>query len=791
MIKKLYYSIVLLLISTGLTFAQTGAISGSVATSEGSAAEFVSINVKGTGKSALTSKTGTYQIKNIKPGSYTIVASFVGLQNQEQVVEIKTGETATVNFILKESADQLMEVIISSRNANKVNTIVAKLPLKNLENPQVYNSVPLEILKQQVITNYDDAMRNIPGISRTWESTGRAGDGASYFALRGFDAQPSLINGLPGLTSGNLDPADVEEIQVIKGPSATLFGGSFYSYGGIINTITKKPYDFFGGEITYNQGSFGLNRLTADINTPLSKKNKIALRINTALHREDSFQDAGFKKSFFIAPSLSYQVNDKLSFSLLAEVLEENRAVAPVFFHSNREAPLDFHNIDELNLNNKASFISNDLTIKNPRYNLQGQMLYKLSNQWNSQTVVSSGRVKSDGIYSYIWDDAPGDNVFDQYYHNENQVTKTIDIQQNFNGDFLIGGLKNRLLVGFDYFSRNVKENGSGWAVGRTVSPNGMVSEELNKAAINELLAANPGFPSDISNSSSSAYVSNVLNITPGLMALASLRADYFDSKGDKEDPDDNYNQFALSPKFGLVYQPVLNKVSLFINYMNAFINVAPNVTYDDDNVKTGVQSFKPEHADQLEFGVKTNLFTDKLTATASYYDIKVSDRVIYTQTGPVQGGKVGSKGFELDLNANLLTGLNLIAGYSHNETKVLEGNGNDFYNEVGRSPGGQGPQDQVNLWASYKFNYGKLKDFGIGFGGNYAGQYKVIDNSVVGDFYLPAYTLLNGGVFYNARKVRVNFNVNNITNKEYYIGYWSVNPQRPRHFAASVTYKL
>src|SRR5690606_25582064 len=233
---------------------------------------------------------------------------------------------------------------------------------KNLENPQVYNTVPAEILKQQGITTYDDAMRNVPGITRTWESTGRAGDGAAYFALRGFDAQPALTNGLPGLASGNLDPANVEEIQVIKGPSGTLFGGSFYSYGGLINTITKKPYDGFGGEVAYNLGSFGLNRITADINTPLSKTEKITMRVNAAYHSEGSFQDAGFKKSFFIAPTLAYEVNDRLSFQVLAEILEEERAVAPVFFHSDRISPLDFTTIEELTLNTSLSFTSNDIT---------------------------------------------------------------------------------------------------------------------------------------------------------------------------------------------------------------------------------------------------------------------------------------------------------------------------------------------------------------------------------------------------------------------------------------------
>ena len=813
MMKSITNFIFLFLCAASASFAQTGNISGSVKTSDGKPAELVTVNIKGTGKTALTSKKGSYQLKGIKAGTYTLIATFIGLMKQEQIVEIKSGETTAADFILNENADQLREVIISSRNANKVTAAVAKMPLKNLENPQVYSSVSSEILKQQAISNYDDAMRNIPGISRTWESTGRGGDGASYFALRGFEAQPSLINGLPGLTSGNLDPASVEEIQVMKGPSGTLFGASFYGYGGIINTITKKPYDHFGGEVAYNVGSFGLNRITADVNLLLSKTEKIALRINTAYHTEKSFQDAGFKKSFYIAPTLAYEVNDRLSFQVLTEILQEKRAVAPVFFNTNRDTTLVFKNLQELNLNRNLSFISNDLDIKNPRYNLQGQMLYKLSNQWTSQTVISRGNVKSDGYYSYIWDDAPlheggiyRDSYFDQYFHKEQQATKTTDIQQNFNGDFKLGNLRNRFLVGLDYFTRTVIDNGSGWAMVRQVTPqNGEVGSDkdgnkidpvfLTQALVDKALAdAGEGSNTKIRNSAYSAYASNVLNFTPSLSVMASLRLDYFDSKGDLKDPEDDYDQLTLSPKFGLVYQPILDKVSIFANYMNAFFNVAPRQVYDENNVSLGVKSFKPEHANQWEVGVKANLFSDKLFATLSVYDIRVANRVYETVTSSVQGGKTGSKGFDLDINANPFPGLNLIAGVSHSKIQVLDGNTGiptDFYNEVGSAPGGQGPQDLANLWATYKFPNGKLKDFGLGIGGNYAGVYKVIDNSVTGVFELPSYTLLNASVFYNSNKYRVTFNMNNLTNEEYYIGYWSVNPQKPRNFAASFAYKF
>jgi iron complex outermembrane receptor protein len=788
----------------------TGSVRGTVRTSDGNPAGYVNVSIEGTSQGAVADENGRFLIKKVAPGKYTLIASFIGLENKQQPVEVQAGETATVDFVLNESTMQLAEVIVSGRVVlNKEDMYAAKMPLKKMENPLVYNSISSELLKQQAITNYDDAFRNMPGVFRTWESTGRAGDGASYFALRGLEGQPALVNGLPGITNGNLDPANVEEIQVIKGPAATLFGANataYSSYGGLINTITKKPYFTTGGEIAYIIGSFGLNRITADINTPLSQKEKIALRVNMAYHSEGSFQDAGFKKSFFLAPSLAYEVNDRLKFLIVTEILAEERAVAPVFFHLNRADPITFKTVDELDLDTDLSFTSNDLTIKNPRTNLQAQMVYKLSDQWTSQTVVSRGTANSDGYYSYIWADNEGDNNFGQYITYEKESRVTTDIQQNFTGDFNIGNFRNRLLLGLDYFSTEATNNGLGYVFIRNVTPQGeenfidpYTGEELppvylSRASVDNLLAATPANNSQVANSSYSAYVSDVLNITPAITILAGLRADYFDSRAVKSDPYDDFDQFALSPKFGLVYQPVLDKVSIFANYQNSFNDVAPREVADADSTNFRLKSFKAEQANQWEVGVKVNLFKDRLFATASYYDITVSDKVISDATNfynYVQIGEVGSKGFELDVTVNLLQGLNLLAGYSHNETENLKGNAGDFYGERGRVPGGQGPQDQVNFWATYKFNSSMLKNVGVGFGGNYAGKHRVADNSITGVFDLPAYTVLNASLFYNTDKVRFALNVNNVADTEYYIGYWSVNPQKPRNFLISMAYKF
>lgn len=806
-----YFYVLFLIISHLTLLAQSsGSIKGTIKTSDGNPAEFVNVRIQRTSKGAIADANGKYEIKNVAPGNYLLIASFVGLGSQQQTITVNAGQVTTADFALNENTTQLEEVIVAGRiNLNKEDSYVAKMPMKRLENPQVYNTVTTEILKQQAITSYDDAFRNIPGVFRTWESTGRDGDGASYFALRGLEGQPALLNGLPGITNGNLDPANVEEIQVMKGPSATLFGANataYSSYGGIINTNTKKPYFTNGGEIAYNIGSFGLSRITADINAPLSQKDKVALRINAAYHSEGSFQDAGFKKAFFLAPSLSYEVNENLTFLIVTEILEEERAVAPVFFHSNRADPLTFKTVDELNLDNNLSFTSNDLSIKNPRTNLQAQMVYKFSDKWTSQTVVSRGTANSNGYYTYIWPDNEGDNDFGQYFTYVKESRVTTNIQQNFNGEFNIGNLRNRLLIGLDYFNQEATNNGLGYVFMRNVSPQGdenfvdpytgdsLASAYLSRASIDNLLATTPANKNQVTSSAYGAYFSNVINIIPGITVLASLRADYYDSKAEKSNPDDDFSQWALSPKFGLVYQPVLDKVSIFANYQNAFYNVPATQVADTAGNNQHYKSFELEHANQWEVGIKTNLLKERLFATFSYYNIKISNRVVGDPNNfynSLQGGKVESKGYELDVTANLFKGFSLIAGYSHNETKNLKGNVGDFYAEPGRAPGGQGPQNQFNLWATYKISNGSLKNFGLGLGGNYASEYRVADNSVTGIFDLPSYVVVNSSIFYNGDKFRFTFNLNNLTAKEYYIGYWSVNPQKPRNFVMSVAYKF
>lgn len=787
-----YISLFLIIIT--ISFADSGKVTGKVLTSDGQPAELVNVGVRGTSLGGVTDSEGKFTINNIDPGTYILVISYVGKETKEVAIAVETDETTEVPVItLNETAEELEEIEVrSSRNkfSSVTSNYVAKLPLKNIENPQVYNTITSDLLEDQVVTNFNDALKNAPGVDKLWESTGRGSDGAGYYSIRGFSVQPTMVNGLPGLTNGSLDPANIESIEIIKGPSGALYGSSLISYGGLINIVTKKPYHYYGGNVSYVSGSYGLNRVTGDINVPLNEENTSVIRLITSYHSENSFQDAGFKKSFFTAPSFLYQVNERLTFSINTEFYNSERTNQTMLF-LNRYTSLVADNLDELNYNNKLSYTSNDITIENPAYNLQGEMKYKLSDEWISQTVLSRSTAKSDGYYTYLWDLADGNGSYARYVSKQNSTTLGTDIQQNFIGDINIGGIRNRIVAGVDYYSLSVTNNSTGY-VGFDVVTVGNRGDQSNisKPAVDTALAKTTVSKSITEEEIFSAYILDVVDITSQLSIMTSLRLDHFNNIGTYNAADDSrtgdFTQTTLSPKFGAVYQIVKERLSVFANYMNGFNNVAPRIQ-DDGSTK----SFEPEQAYQWEVGVKTNMYDDKFSASFSFYNINVSNVVREDPNNAnfyLQDGENFSKGFEAGITATPIKGLNIIAGYSFNESEITKTDNPDYIN---RRPESAGPKHLFNAWLSYRINNGALQGFGLGFGGNYYSENMILNRATTGVFKLPAYTILNASLYYDTETFRITLKINNLTDKEYYKGWSTINPQQPRNYSAGMSYRF
>lgn len=806
--KKLLFPLALFLL-TQWSFAQGGSVSGTIIDINQSPLLGVNVHLLNTAKGVQTNEDGVFEIRNIEAGEFKLSISYVGYKSKEITISIIGGQHLDLDLItLYEGNEILNEVVINGDRTNKFSrkktAYVAKLPLKDIENTQVYSTITNELLQSQVVTSFDDALKNATGVEQLWASTGRGGDGAGYYSLRGFSVQPQLVNGLPGLTNGTINPANIERIEVLKGPSATLFGNAVSSYGGLINVVTKKPYVGTGGELSYTAGSYGLNQIVGDFNTALSKKDNLYFRFNTAYTAEQSFQDAGFRKSFFVAPSLSYKVNNRLSFSFYGEITQAEQT-NPTFLFLNRSAPSDAKNLDELGYNNKLSFTSNDLTLENPTQNYRVEMDYKLSDKWQSQTLLSRSSTSTKGYYSYLYDyGILGNNTFTRFINKQNANTKTSDIQQNFIGDFKIASLRNRVVIGVDYFNETQTNNSTGYAFYGNVTPDGGSNGDnpftptvetdtypLSTSGVDAALASQ-----GVSNIKSkyeiySLYASDVLNITEYLSAMVGLRLDHFNNEGDVSTEDDNYDQTTLSPKLGLLFQPIKDNLSVFANYQNGFTNVAPQMVGDPNDGPQTLKTFDPEQANQLEFGVKTNLFNNRLNATVSYYDIKVTDRVMTDPSSPfnkIQGGEVVSKGFEMEVNANPINGLNIRAGYSFNDSETTETDNLEILN---KRPLEAGPESLYNFWANYELQEGKLDGLGFGVGFNGASESFAINYASTGEFILPSYTIFNAAVYYQANKYRIGLKLNNAFDKEYYKGWTTINPQQPRAILANFSYKF
>jgi iron complex outermembrane receptor protein len=788
--------------------AGKGHIKGIVTTSEGKPAAHVSVALTGTSRKTVTADDGAFILRDITAGNYEIQTSLVGYQRQIQNVTVEAGKTSNVNFRLNISDRQLQEVIISSSH-NKFKTSaskdVAKLPLTNLENPQVYTTINKELLQEQGIFTADDAIRNVPGITKLWNANGRAGDGGANYTMRGFTTTTKLRNGMVGLVTSTVDAVNLEKMEVIKGPSGTLYGSTLVSYGGLINRVTKQPYNRVGGEITYSGGSYGFNRVTADVNTPLDKEGKVLLRVNTAFNSMGSFQDNGFSKNFAFDPSFSYKINDRLTLSFEAEINYRKATLPPQYFFDATTAQLGVDRADKLGVDYNKTYQAGDIVQTSNNSNFYGTAIYTISDQWKSQTSFSTTSGSSDGPLPYLFL-IPGNASIRRMVWTLDGSTSNLQLQQNFTGDFHIGSLRNRMVIGLDYLNqrsniRYINPNpAGGTALFDTVPSRGPNPNyyNFNRDNVNNLYQTQKkAFTYNYTRYNIySVYVSDVLNLLDNLMVMASIRMDHFNSQPVNNPvtdiPTKGYDQTSFSPKLGIVYQVVKDKVALFGNYMNGFTNPGYRVAHDEQTGLPAPKLFKPEQANQWEGGVKLDVFDGRLSSTVSYYDIKVKNRImpdpnLSHPNSSVQEGTQRSKGVEIEINANPFTGFNIVAGYAYNDNKLE--NAAAIYK--GRRAQSSGPANAANLWLSYTLSSTAAKGLGIGFGGNYAGDNMVTNNAINGAFTLPAYTLLNAVVYYNQAKYRVSVNVNNLANKEYWIGFTTVDPQMLRQVTGTLAYKF
>lgn len=244
---KLNLLTAIVLICSQMAYASNdGHLFGKVLSTEKTAVEFATVQLKGTGYGCAADMEGHYHF-DAPAGTYTLVVSAIGFETKEKTIQIKKGEKQKEVIILKPSVTNLDELTVASTGLTRVKR-------------SAYNVVAIDTKELQNTTkNLSDALQKLPGM-RVRESGGVGSD--MQISLDGFTGKhvKIFIDGIPQEGAGtsfdlnNMPVNFAERIEVYKGVVPVGFGTD--ALGGVINIVTGKQQRKWFADASYSYGSF-------------------------------------------------------------------------------------------------------------------------------------------------------------------------------------------------------------------------------------------------------------------------------------------------------------------------------------------------------------------------------------------------------------------------------------------------------------------------------------------------------------------------------------------------------
>lgn len=716
------------------------------------------------------------------------------------------------NDTVKKRTKTIEEVIVTSNRIKKTNTIVKSgISIKDL--PQSVQEIGHEVIEQQQSVRLSDVVKNANGV---YVSSARGGAQESFFG-RGYDlsANNMFKNGFR-FNSGSIpEVSSLEKVEILKGSAALLFGN--VSPGGILNMVTKMPKFRTGGEVSMQMGSYSFYKPTIDFYGPLS--NSIAYRFVGSYENSESFRDVVKRERYYINPSFLFKLSNRTEMVLQGDFMNDNwtpdfgtAIIGKTIVDLPRNTYLGGKWSDG---NTKQATVSNLLT-----HSINNNWKFNFNSSFQHFNRTSRGTER-------IQPAANGD--LNRPYGRQKSVEKIVSNQASLQGIFNTGKIKHQLFTGLDFENSFLDAYTFRYynpTNGATVANFDTVNIFDPSSYANE----GPVLPSEVTRIVKTEtkrfgmYAQDLISITEKFKVLAGLRWSWQEQEVDTENFTSSVStgittspkkkDVAWSPKAGLVYQPV-SSVSLFASYANSF---TPNTGTD-----VNLQSIEASIIDQYELGVKKEFLNGKLTTNVTLYQIENSN---LAQTAPYKAdgsvnndttikmlsGSTKSKGFEIDITAKPIEGLNILAGYSYNDMRYTKTSGTNGSFIVGDRVA-RTPASTANLSFFYTLQNGKLKGLSFGALANYIGDrlggwnddyvwtpvtpatnpatYTVTIRDR--DIPIQGYTTVDLSLGYNWKKFSVLCKLSNITNELNYTVHenYSVNPIAPRQVLGSIKYKF
>ena len=804
-------------------------ISGQITDNNGNPISEATISVKGMKRAVRTKGNGYFTLSDLPSGETTIVVHAIGYATQQRTLQLSNKSYTGVNFALQERSDALPTVDVMGRREqsykNSVSFVGTKTATALKDVPQSIGYVTKELVLDQGAITVNDVVKNISGISQY--------TAYNDFSIRGFRSlgnlnSGNLLNGMRGLTPlwRQSSLANIERVEVIKGPASALFGNA--APGGVINRVTKKPLDVARRSVTLTAGSFNTSNVYADFTGPLNEKKSLLYRLNLGYENTDGFRDLQGLTTFIVAPSFTYILSDRTQ--LNADLTYNNNMGNPdrglslpgkgdifsVPYYSSLGAASDYLSENTLNL----SFALSHQLAKGLLFN----STYLYSNyvdRGEEHTTQHRYQKLGDGTD----DPTRVEMRFDRRYRH---ITAN-----NFNNyltwDVATGALKHKLLLGYDYFNTSIAPGLTSLSASGYLLKNGTVADgfdvakkdlylldakgnprpnvpsfDLNSTVGNRLQdvtkyifktgAGNPnGQGNAIRTYSNGVYLQEQLH-WGRLQTLLSARVEWFtDVTRDTKGIEKKTTQTAFIPRVGLVYE-LTPSTNVYASWIRGF--EPQSVTSQSDPEVGG--PFDPMKSELWEVGAKGEYLNKRLSVTTSLFRIRKNNSLY---PAGVEGkprlmvaiGEEVSRGVEFDVSGRILPYWSIMASYTYNRAEITKAAPGTTDLNVQRP---STPRHAANLWTKFIIPSGALRNLGVGLGINgvtsregQVGRRKP-DQLVT----YPGYTLLNLALYYKVRDIQLQLNWNNVLDKRYYIGgmdRFRSFPGAPSNINLTATYRF
>ncbi|MDK9687108.1 TonB-dependent receptor [Halomonas sp. LC1] len=609
-----------------------------------------------------------------------------------------------------------------------------------LDVPQTVNAVTKEVIEEQNLLALNDITPFVAGMNEF----------SVYddITIRGFrNSDDRRVNGLRVYNNFWTQPyiANVERVEVIKGPSAVLYGQA--SPGGVVNIVTKKPLAESRHEVRGDLGTFGggdnQGLLAVDTTGPINDSGTLLYRFNASQWDHDSFRTEIFDEGYSLSPSLSWVPSEDTRLNL-----ELN--------YTSRETVLDRGQPNLADASDLGAVPTN-VSVTQPGDGFETQdftaslsLDQALSDQWRLAGTIQYHSYDEELGEHRVAGSLPSGSEYNVRYGERQSEAETLSGTLYATGRFDTGNLAHELVVGLDALSQETESQ-------EQQVDNVFVFDVLNpenvRRPVDSYSLTTPSWsPWGEDNTRTGLFIQDRVTLGDWDF-LAGLRYSNFSTQpmGGEENSDND-----LAPRLGTVYR-YTDDLSFYGTYAEGF---EPNFGY------TSAQGgpFDPTTSRLFEVGAKHLAFGGDLLFTAALYHIINDDIVTWVDAGSGsdlyrQRGQEQSTGLELEAIGNITDRLSVIANYAYNNAEVTE---DEVTENVGKTKEGA-PHHMATLWGKYDLGNG----FAVGAGAEYVGERETFEEG----FTLPDYTLYNAGLFYETGGLNVSLMGKNLTDEEHWTG--------------------